>query len=79
MGFYLGLISGTSMDAIDAGLVDFDASPLHLIASSATAFEPELKRRIARILDSPERVALDELGQIDVQLARILGGVYRYA
>jgi anhydro-N-acetylmuramic acid kinase len=70
MGFYLGLISGTSMDAIDAVLVDFDASPLHLIASSATAFEPELKRRIARILDSPERVALDELGQIDVELAR---------
>jgi anhydro-N-acetylmuramic acid kinase len=70
MGFHLGLISGTSMDAIDAVLVDFDASPLRLIASSATAFEPELKRRIARILDSPERVALDELGQIDVELAR---------
>jgi anhydro-N-acetylmuramic acid kinase len=70
MGFYLGLISGTSMDAIDAVLVDFDAAPLHLIASSATAFEPTLKRRIAHILDSPEGVALDELGQIDVELAR---------
>jgi anhydro-N-acetylmuramic acid kinase len=70
MGFYIGLISGTSMDAIDAVLVDFDASPLHLIASSATAFEPTLKRRIALILDSPEGVALDELGQIDVELAR---------
>jgi anhydro-N-acetylmuramic acid kinase len=70
MGFYLGLISGTSMDAIDAALVDFDASPLRIIAASATAFEPVLKSRIANIVDSPENAALDELGQIDVELAR---------
>jgi anhydro-N-acetylmuramic acid kinase len=70
MGFYLGLMSGTSMDAIDAALVDFDGSPLRIMAASATAFEPTLKRRIAHILDSPDSVALDELGQIDVELAR---------
>jgi anhydro-N-acetylmuramic acid kinase len=70
MGFYLGLMSGTSMDAIDAALVDFDGSPLRIMAASATAFEPTLKRRIAHILDSPDRIALDELGQIDVELAR---------
>ena len=70
MGFYLGLMSGTSMDAIDAVLVDFDASPLRLVAASATAFDPQLKLGIAEILDSPADVALDELGQLDVQLAR---------
>jgi anhydro-N-acetylmuramic acid kinase len=70
MGFYLGLMSGTSMDAIDAAVVDFGVSPLRIIATSATAFAPELKRRIAKILDSPDSVALDELGQIDVELAR---------
>src|ERR1700676_4686045 len=70
MGFYLGLMSGTSMDAIDAALVDFDVSPLALVAVSATAFDPALKRRIARVLDSPDRVALDELGQLDVELAK---------
>jgi anhydro-N-acetylmuramic acid kinase len=70
MGFYLGLISGTSMDAIDAALVDFDASPPRIIATSATAFDPELKRRIAHILDSADSVALDDIGQIDVELAR---------
>jgi anhydro-N-acetylmuramic acid kinase len=70
VGYYLGLMSGTSMDAIDAVLVDFDVSPLRIIAASATAFEPELKRRIAGILDSADSVALDELGQIDVQLAQ---------
>ena len=70
MGFYLGLMSGTSMDAIDAALVDFDTSPLRIIGASATAFDPPLKRRIAALLDSADRVALDELGQIDVELGR---------
>jgi anhydro-N-acetylmuramic acid kinase len=70
MGFYLGLMSGTSMDAIDAALVDFDASPLRIVAVSATALDPALKRRIARVLDSPDCVALDELGQLDVELAK---------
>src|SRR5277367_6379269 len=70
MGLYLGLMSGTSMDAIDAALVEFDSSPLRVIACSATAFDPALKRRIAGVLDSPASVALDELGQVDVELAR---------
>jgi anhydro-N-acetylmuramic acid kinase len=70
MGSYIGLMSGTSMDAIDAVLVDFDAVPLRILAASATAFAPSLKRRIAALLDSPAAVPLDELGQIDVELAR---------
>ena len=44
MGLYLGLISGTSMDAIDAALVDFDSKALSIVAVSATAFEPALPR-----------------------------------
>jgi anhydro-N-acetylmuramic acid kinase len=70
MGIYLGLISGTSLDAIDAALVDFDVAPLRVIASSATAFEPTLKRRIAALIDRDVGVALDEVGQIDVELGR---------
>jgi anhydro-N-acetylmuramic acid kinase len=70
MGLYLGLISGTSMDAIDAALVDFDVAPLRIVATSATAFEPALKRRISALIDHADRVALDEVGQIDVELGR---------
>ena len=58
------------MDAIDAALVDFDVKPLRIVAASATPFDPDLKRRIAAAIESADRVALDEIGQIDVALAR---------
>jgi anhydro-N-acetylmuramic acid kinase len=67
---YLGMICGTSMDAIDAALVDFDEAPLRVLAASATPFDPGLKRRISALIDSAEGVALDEIGQIDVEVGR---------
>src|SRR5882724_3586244 len=70
MGIYLGLISGTSVDAIDAALVDFDVAPLRIIATSATPFAPALKRRLSALIENPGSVALDEVGQIDVELGR---------
>jgi anhydro-N-acetylmuramic acid kinase len=70
MGIYLGLISGTSMDAIDAALVDFDAAPPQVLATSATPFEPALKQRISSLLDHVDDVSLDEVGQIDVEVGR---------
>jgi anhydro-N-acetylmuramic acid kinase len=70
MALYLGLISGTSMDAIDAALVDFGVAPLRVIATSATPFEAELKRRVSALIDHADRVALDEIGQIDTELGK---------
>jgi anhydro-N-acetylmuramic acid kinase len=70
MALHLGMISGTSMDAIDAALVDFDVKPLHIVATSATAFEPALKRRMSALIDVADSVALDEAGQIDVEVGR---------
>lgn len=70
MDLYVGLMSGTSMDAIDAALVDFSVSPLRTLATTATAFEPSLKRRLAALIESADRVSLDELGSTDVELAR---------
>jgi anhydro-N-acetylmuramic acid kinase len=64
------MISGTSMDAIDAALVDFEAKPLRIVAASATAFEPALKRRMSALIDAADGVALDEVGQIDVEVGR---------
>jgi anhydro-N-acetylmuramic acid kinase len=70
---FLGMISGTSMDAIDAALVDFDAAPLRVVATSATAFEPALKQRVTALIDAADHVALDEIGEIDVEIGRAFG------
>lgn len=70
---FLGMISGTSMDAIDAALVEFETAPLRVIATSATAFDPALKQRVVSLIDSPDHVALDEIGQIDVEMGRAFG------
>jgi anhydro-N-acetylmuramic acid kinase len=70
MALHIGMISGTSMDAIDAALVDFDVKPLRIIATSATAFDPALKGRMSALIDVADSVALDEIGQIDVEVGR---------
>ncbi len=41
-----------------------------MLAASAEPFEPGLKNRIAALVDAPERVSLDEIGQIDVAVAQ---------
>jgi anhydro-N-acetylmuramic acid kinase len=65
---YLGLISGTSMDAIDAALVDFSAAPMRVLAARATPYPPALKSRIAALIESADNAALDEVGQVDVEV-----------
>ncbi|MDE2294878.1 MAG: anhydro-N-acetylmuramic acid kinase [Gammaproteobacteria bacterium] len=70
MGWYVGLISGTSMDAIDAVVVDFDASPLRILAAAATEYPRELAQRLATMLDDADAVSLDAVGQLDVDVGR---------
>jgi anhydro-N-acetylmuramic acid kinase len=58
------------MDAIDAALVDFSVAPLRIVATSATAFDPALKARVAAVIEAAGSVALDEVGQLDVEVGR---------
>ena len=67
---YIGLISGTSMDAIDAVLVAIDDRGCTLEASLSHAYPSSLHTRLTQLIDEHQHVALHEVGQLDIEVAR---------
>ena len=74
---YIGLVSGTSMDAIDAVLVDF-SSTLNLITTHSMAIPEKLKQVLWQLIAMPDvnkktlQQADIELGELFAQAANIL-------
>ncbi len=65
---FLGLISGTSADAIDVVLADFEPST-RVLKTHTHPWPPELRSRIVALARSEARISLDELGQLDGLIA----------
>ncbi len=68
---YIGLMSGTSMDGIDAVLVRFDTNGFELIAADCTPWPNNFKAQL-RELASPGRDGIDQLGSADAQAGEYL-------
>lgn len=66
---YLGLISGTSADGIDVALARFTRRP-KLLAARTEVYPANLRERILKIAQGDGRISLDELGALDVEIAR---------
>lgn len=67
---YLGMISGTSMDAVDCALVDF-AGPLpQVLDFHSPLLPPDLKRRLLGLC-ADEGLSLRALGELDVELGEL--------
>lgn len=64
---YIGLMSGTSADAIDAVLVDFSANQPALLASHSTPFDRATRAAIHK-LALPGTDEIDRMGSLDRQL-----------
>lgn len=66
---YIGLISGTSADGIDAALVDFGDSKPRLLDAHCPKFSDELRSRILS-LTQPGHDEINRLGKLDVELGQ---------
>jgi len=71
---FLGLISGTSADGIDAALVAFEdaAGPLRARLAFARTYpwDPALRARLVELGQRAVPLTLDEVGQLDVHIGR---------
>ena len=70
---FIGLISGTSADGIDAALVECDdAAPSHCLLRLGRTYrwDPELRARLVALGQGGDCTSLDELGALDTRVAR---------
>ena len=68
--YFIGLMSGTSLDAIDAALVDFSANPPRLVASANTSIPPPLHQQIIALC-TPGDNEVQRMGITDGQLGKL--------
>jgi len=64
-GLYIGLISGTSMDGVDAVLAEFGEQRVRLAATLTCPYPDALRAAIERVSRQPQQCSLDELGVLD--------------
>lgn len=66
---YLGLISGTSADGIDAALVSFEGDSPSLLGGLTHPWPDLLRRELLTLAQGEGTIDLDQLGRLDVALA----------
>ena len=68
--YYIGLMSGTSVDAIDAALVSFDNNNIKLHSALNYPISDELRQQLLTLI-TPGENELVRMNQLDVKLGRL--------
>jgi anhydro-N-acetylmuramic acid kinase len=69
---FLGLLSGTSVDGVDAAIVEFGEHECAVLYATTTPFPPALRLRIEALIERSV-IALEELGALDTALGDFFG------
>mgnify|MGYP000229217349 FL=1 len=72
---YIGLMSGTSVDGIDAGLYDFSENQAQVIGFYYQPYSPQIKQKIHALCNTRQTISLSEYGELD----SLLGALYAEA
>lgn len=67
---YIGLMSGTSLDAIDAVVVSIDTNGISLLASCEHAIPNDLRQQVLKLCTG-QKTTLPEIGLIDHRLGKL--------
>ncbi len=69
--YYIGLMSGTSLDGIDAGLYDFSGKKPRTISFFYQPYNQQIKKKIQGLCYSQHSLSLIDYGQLDSQLGNL--------
>ena len=66
--YYVGLISGTSMDGIDTVLASFDDTSVDIAATHTHPYPTELRQTLTHASREPDNCTVDDIGKLDRQV-----------
>ncbi len=68
--YFIGLLSGTSIDGVDCTLVDFSQTPPYLVATHSQSIPASLREDLL-LLCQAQSISLRLLGETDIALGRL--------
>lgn len=68
--YYLGMMSGTSLDGVDIALVDIQQSQIKLLATEFTPMPAQLRSQINQLIQQGQ-TTLQALGELDQRLGQL--------
>ena len=73
MAYYIGVMSGTSLDGVDVAITSFDpAGDFQFVTAQTFPFPEQLHLKL-QLLIANQQCSLQELGKVDVALGRLIG------